>query len=63
MGKAQKGWLEKCVWCGKKHVMTMQTCPKCGVYEVAQPKSEKIKCMVVYQCDGCEAYAEHTNPY
>ena len=54
-------FLEYCRRCGRKHHMTMQPCPTCGVYETPQPKSDNVanQCCANYQCDGCLAYREH----
>ena len=53
-------WLEPCISCDKKHWMTSQPCPACGVYHTGQP-SEKVleKCNADYACDGCQAYRDH----
>jgi hypothetical protein len=55
------GWLEYCKWCQRKHVMIQRPCPSCGVYFTSQPKSDKVmeNCGAHYDCDGCDAYAEH----
>jgi len=49
----------------QKPGMTMQPCPKCGVYLVPMPVSDRVyeSCMADYSCDGCIAFREHTNPY
>ena len=54
-------WLEYCKSCKKKHKVTLQPCPSCGVYETPQPKSENVKdtCRASYSCDGCQAYEDH----
>ena len=58
-------WLEYCDWCRRKHVVKLQKCPACGVYETPQPVSEQVyeECCAVNTCDGCQAYSDHTNPY
>ena len=58
-------WLEYCKYCKRKHYMTQQPCPECGVYDTPQPKFEGVHdtCHADYACDGCCAYREHTNPY
>ncbi len=58
-------WLEYCKSCGRNHRMKMRGCPTCNVYETPQPASDKVAdtCLAHYECDGCEAYKEHTNPY
>jgi uncharacterized OB-fold protein len=50
-----------CNSCGRKHRMSLQLCPECGVYEIMMPSSEKVmdSCHGIYRCDGCEAYREH----
>ena len=57
------GWLEYCKSCKRKHYMTYQKCPSCGVYETPQPASSNVAntCHAQYECDGCEAYREHTS--
>lgn len=54
-------WLEYCSKCKKKHFVTMQKCPDCGVHETPQPVSEKVakNCNTNYRCDGCDAYLDH----
>jgi len=54
-------WLEYCKSCKRKHRVTMQKCPDCGVHETPQPVSEKVydMCKANYRCDGCEAYLDH----
>ena len=60
-------WLEYCKACDRKHYMTMQPCPSCSGRggSFGQPKSEKVweQCRGIEECEGCEAYREHTNPY
>lgn len=58
---SNKPFKEWCKPCKKYHIMIQKPCPVCGVYEVPQPKSEKVadKCRESYLCDGCEAYQEH----
>jgi hypothetical protein len=50
-----------CDSCKKNHIMTVQSCPDCGVYDTPQPKSDKVyeKCHADYACDGCQAYRDH----
>jgi hypothetical protein len=46
----------------KKHLVSMQKCPSCGVYETPQPISIKIwenYPLHNYECDGCSAYKDH----
>ena len=54
-------WLEYCPVCKRKHYVTPQPCPSCGVYFTPQPKSETVleNCGRNYECDGCHAYREH----
>jgi hypothetical protein len=54
-------WLEDCSSCKRKHRVTMQPCPECGVHETPQPESEKVHetCNADYACDGCDAYRDH----
>ena len=58
-------WMEYCKTCKRKHYVTMQTCPTCEVYETSQPVSVRVyeRCQADYDCDGCIAYRDHTNPY
>lgn len=51
-------WKQWCDVCKRNHIVWMQKCPSCGVYETPQP-SNKDKCTANYQCDGCEAYRDH----
>ena len=57
-------WLEWCPSCKRKHRVSMQPCPSCGVYYVPQPVSENVanscrRLVGSMECDGCEAYREH----
>jgi hypothetical protein len=54
-----------CKSCNKSHLMRLKPCPTCDIYETPQPISEEVynNCHANYQCDGCLAYKEHTNPY
>lgn len=58
-------WLEWCPTCKRKHRTSVRKCPSCFVYLTAQPVSENVPCVGSrrYECDGCEAYRDHTNPY
>ena len=58
-------WLEPCKSCKRQHWVVSQLCPACGVHHTPQPLSEKVleTCNADYDCDGCQAYREHTNPY
>ena len=62
MVKTKKVWLEYCKVCKRKHYMTMKYCPSCNVYMVPMPISDNVvdSCGAYYECDGCEAYREHT---
>ena len=61
MNKMSDVWLEYCPICKRKHYVTMQKCPECGVYETPQPVSDKVSdsCYADYACDGCMAYRDH----
>ena len=54
-------WLEWCPYCHRKHRVTMQTCPECGIYPVPQPISDNVAndCCAPCRCDGCDAYQDH----
>lgn len=55
-------WKEWCNKCFKFHIVTNKACPSCGVHHTPQPVSEKVTekhLYTRYQCDGCEAYADH----
>lgn len=53
-----------CSWCKRQHRVSPRPCPMCGVYTTLMP-SDKVydKCSSLYSCDGCDAYADHTNPF
>lgn len=59
--KKQIVWLEYCPQCKRKHRVTLQPCPTCGVYETPQPVSDNVylHCNGDKRCDGCQAYSEH----
>lgn len=63
MKKAEETvWMEHCDECGKKHRVSMQPCPDCGVHYTPQPVSGKIHgkhSSIDYICDGCDAYQDH----
>ncbi len=65
--KQDKPWLSYCFCCKRKHYVNLQPCPGCagrgGFTE--QPVSAKVAgdCLANYQCNGCEAYADHTGGY
>lgn len=46
---------------------TIIKCPSCGIYTVFITPEEKKELDkgndTVNECEGCEAYREHTNPY
>ncbi len=54
-------WLEWCPTCDRAHRMTGRPCPRCGVYDVPTPMSDKVAeaCNMHAECEGCEAYREH----
>ena len=58
-------WLEWCDSCQRKHYTMMRKCTSCFVYETAQPVSDNVPCACTrkYECDGCDAYRDHINPY
>ena len=60
--KKEPVWLEWCRSCKRKHYVTMMPCPSCGVYSVPHPVSDAVAnaCGGMPECDGCEAYREHT---
>jgi len=53
-------WLEWCPACKRKHYMSNQKCPSCGVHYIPQPASEAVAASCggpgPGECDGCEAY-------
>lgn len=54
-------WKEWCPSCKRHHIVSLQPCPDCGIYDVPQPHSEKVqeKCRRIVRCEGCEAYQDH----
>ena len=55
-------WLEDCPKrCGKRHRVSMQKCPECGVYEIPRPVGEAAYACYWAgdRCDGCDAYRDH----
>jgi len=58
-------WLEYCPFCKRRHRVSMQPCPSCNIYFTPQPISDKVyeQCGADYDCEGCIAYRDHTNPY
>lgn len=65
--KLTHNWMEFCKSCGRKHRVMLKPCPSCngGGGYTPQPVSEKVyeTCHADYDCDGCMAYREHTNPF
>jgi rRNA maturation endonuclease Nob1 len=63
MTLSSRNWKEWCDRCKKYHITTLKPCPSCGKYSTPQPLSEKVyekHLFYEYDCDGCEAYRDHT---
>lgn len=55
-----------CHRCKREHRVTSQPCPSCSGRggSVMMPSDGVLEtCRATYECDGCDAYRDHINPF